>query len=393
MFNLQVTNSFSPMAIQSPPGSSETQTFDGLASQGTSLFGGSIAQPPQKQTSPPPPPQPRPPPPPIEYVIIDPNGDLYLQVEDGEGDTSTEAMEFLVNAQTLAKSAKYWEILLFGGFSESKHRQEKETKWRVKLFEVNPSAMRCLLEMVHGQYHKKTIGDRLLYDLCVLTDKYDMTHVLRPWSRGRSRPTHSMDPDWQRRFWIAWVLGDLMLCVEIARNVASDFTPMQIQTRSFGPGGCETETPVWIMEPHGVYEQIEEIRLDAVTRILKHLSSMIQPWITKDATCAPSSSDGGCQALMLGTAIQSLNRLGLWPIPEPRAIESSVADLVDKLGEFECKGTCHIHCPSTDHHPYPSLVLNFRHRLRMVLDFMPSPLKNTQIRVLVSRGSESGLHY
>lgn len=116
--------------------------------------------------------------------------------------------------------------MLYGEFAESKSAQPKDgkTPWVVKLPEDNSAAMSIILNIIHSRFdqvsgYEDFVYTTHLYNLCVLTDKYDMTHILRPWAKGWSRTTHiqceklgqSLRSKFcHERLWIAWELGDFV---------------------------------------------------------------------------------------------------------------------------------------------------------------------------------------
>lgn len=154
-------------------------------------------------------------PPPKTY--IDPNGDLCLEV-------GPFSAQFIVCSKTMARSSPFWNKMLYGGFAEGKKAQpgNEKSEWVVKLPEDNPAAMEIALNIIHSRFdqvcgYEDFIYTTHFYNLCVLTDKYDMTHILRPWARGWSRSTHSQCEKLgqslrlkfcHERLWIAWELGD-----------------------------------------------------------------------------------------------------------------------------------------------------------------------------------------
>lgn len=125
-------------------------------------------------------------------VEIDPRGDLTLVVgatrcqskESSHGPCKTVA--FRVCSRAVSRAARAFDTMLFGGFSEAK---VPDSGWAVHLPEDDPTAMGMLLQLMHGRFDTFDSssfdgidGLSSLYEITSLTDKYDLTHLLRPWA-------------------------------------------------------------------------------------------------------------------------------------------------------------------------------------------------------------------
>ncbi|KAF7550430.1 hypothetical protein G7Z17_g5696 [Cylindrodendrum hubeiense] len=137
-------------------------------------------------------------------IEFDPAGDLYLTV----GTTSPQ--EMLVDSRALSRSSTVFRAMLSVKFSEAK---PDKGRWEVKLPEDSPIAFAQLMDMAHAVYEqpydKFMLSD--IFELCVLTNKYDMARVLRP-----------MAPRWLERYFPSNALVDpriprcLMQCLFVA---------------------------------------------------------------------------------------------------------------------------------------------------------------------------------
>lgn len=117
-------------------------------------------------------------------IKIDPDGDLTLVV----GKTETR---FLVCSKALSRSAPFWKRCLYGPFKEAKPADGQE--WVVEFPEDNPSALKCLLLLVHGLGHMMPkITLQLAFEITVLTDKYGMKKTL--WAVANTW-LHDLRPD------------------------------------------------------------------------------------------------------------------------------------------------------------------------------------------------------
>lgn len=166
--------------------------------------------------------------------FIDPNGDLCLEV-------GPSLKEFVVCSRAMTRSSSFWKTMLHGDFAEGKKAQSQDatSEWVVKLPEDNPTAMEIILNIVHCRFSSVSNPEGFvytthLYNLCVLTDKYDMTHILRPWAKGWSSSTHAQcdkigsslrSKFCHERLWISWELGDQPAFEDIAKAMFLHCSP------------------------------------------------------------------------------------------------------------------------------------------------------------------------
>jgi hypothetical protein len=161
-----------------------------------------------------------------DQLIFDAEGDLCLVVGEGNDEVSC-----LVSSRCLARASRVFKSMLFGGFAESKPLATG-AKWIVRLPEDDINAMAIILHIIHGQVHKvpeelpvdldklihsqtsnyrddKRVAIDMVYQITVATDKYHVTHLLKPWAESWLNDSRFWDDSWSAKItWIAWVLGD-----------------------------------------------------------------------------------------------------------------------------------------------------------------------------------------
>lgn len=162
----------------------------------------------------------------VYYMVrsFDDDGDLKLEV----GQRASK-QTFVVCSKALSRASKPFKTMLYGPYAESKPvSQTSSPEWTVTLPDDNPDALSVLLYIVHGIFEKvpATVDRGQLFRITVLTDKYDMTHILRPWTR------QWMQPFIQRSvgkkgdeflLWIAYVLGDEELFLKVQKYIYNGF--------------------------------------------------------------------------------------------------------------------------------------------------------------------------
>lgn len=120
-----------------------------------------------------------------DLFYLDPRGDLTLHVS--ESDT---VHEFVVCSRTVARSSSVFCPMLYGGFAESK---STENKWIVNLPDDLPFPLFVILYIIHGYVDDlpKVLQQDELYEVLVVSEKYDMTKVLRPYASAWFKPLSS----------------------------------------------------------------------------------------------------------------------------------------------------------------------------------------------------------
>lgn len=118
--------------------------------------------------------------------VFDPRGDLRLIVGTGQA-------TFQVCSRALARSAKFWEKMLYGSFAEGQAGQQDGSDWVVLLPDDRPEDLRILCFAVHGNFDALPgdIAQDELLDLTVLAEKYDMIGSLKPfWKNWLKNPDY-----------------------------------------------------------------------------------------------------------------------------------------------------------------------------------------------------------
>ncbi|KAI3321401.1 hypothetical protein HD806DRAFT_208173 [Xylariaceae sp. AK1471] len=304
-------------------------------------------------------------------VVIDPDGDLSLKVgetkcllEDvsqGGGDSrrcdraSDHQHElpviYVVCSKTLSRASPVWKTLLYGGFAESKPPcASNASDWVVELPDDNPKAMATVLNIIHSRYESVPRATDLInledfYQLAVLTDKYNLTAILRPWASSwlkalkdkhkawRREGTKPVVSDLERLSWIAWEMGDRKLfetaSIDLALHCSVDAN-----------GDLQNNTGKEIvtlfnssLEPPELHDQMKAARLRGIESLLALYGSVIAKLLEKRS----ASLDGSesfcqvCEPAILGTIVRSLAWCGYWPLPAAIDVQKDITQLASDL--------------------------------------------------------------
>ncbi|KAF5495231.1 hypothetical protein CGCS363_v010130 [Colletotrichum siamense] len=194
---------------------------------------------------------------------FDPIGDLTLRVgEDGV------AYEFVVCSRTLSRWSPVFRTMLFGGFAESR---PADAVWSVSLPEDLPSAMFLVLSIIHGcfEHVPTSLSQFELYQTLAVTEKYDMTKIVRPWAAQWFKPYKKISSIKGNEIllWVSWELG----YAENFRSLAKDLllsSSVNDEGQLVGHDGVALST-YSCLEPPGILETVTKHRQELVSQMIK----------------------------------------------------------------------------------------------------------------------------
>ncbi|KAK4182051.1 hypothetical protein QBC35DRAFT_510668 [Podospora australis] len=137
---------------------------------------------------------------------------FHGEYEDTEIPNDIRPVRFQVSSSTLRRHSPVWNAMLFGPWLESKS-SATSGHWTVPLPEDKPEAFRLAMNIIHGNFKAvpKTLELHEFSHLLTLLDKYDSTHIIRPWLYE----WFSVLPGWQKTnpereaaIYIDWKLGN-----------------------------------------------------------------------------------------------------------------------------------------------------------------------------------------
>ncbi|KAM7193934.1 hypothetical protein V8F20_008204, partial [Naviculisporaceae sp. PSN 640] len=157
---------------------------------------------------------------------IHPDGDLTLVV-------GAKERRALVCHRVLSRASPVFRVMLTGSFCESRQNFQDGTPWIVRLPEDNWRATHILLCIIHGKLADlpADLPIQTLYNLLVVTDKYDMTKFIIPWAKSWVPKKYHVHHSTYRvcgltyLLWItvAWELGHRELFERGLRGAIVDF--------------------------------------------------------------------------------------------------------------------------------------------------------------------------
>jgi hypothetical protein len=118
--------------------------------------------------------------------------------------------------------------MLYGNFRESMKATSTTENWAVELPEDDPFGLKVLLHIIHSKYELVpsivTLGylDRIL----VVSDKYDMSHLIRPWANAWFQPLakNVKATEYSLMLRVAWNLGADHVFKQVVKSICLEYT-------------------------------------------------------------------------------------------------------------------------------------------------------------------------
>lgn len=282
-------------------------------------------------------------------IDIDPEGDLLLS-------TASNHKRFRVSSPVLRLQSPVFKRMLFGSWKESKPEDEEE--WIVELPEDSARPLQTVLYIMHCKFEVvPTKPDRrFIYNVLATANKYDVTHLVRPWAtqwqdvaKGPGRTPLSR----VRTLYIAWELGDEPLfgykLEQIAMRskidsegrlvygniVLEDVTFLGPQT-VLGKFHVKLTTSEPNTNSHST-EAIAEIRLKVIETLISSVHGALDTRMNPTPYCThrnpKTASD--CDAAVVGRIYRAmLQKRGELLPRSPSDIKESAADLATWIFGF-----------------------------------------------------------
>ncbi|KAH9231483.1 hypothetical protein K456DRAFT_416695 [Colletotrichum gloeosporioides 23] len=277
---------------------------------------------------------------------FDSRGDLILKV--GEA-FHKGGSDFVVCSRTVARWSKVFNAMLFGGFAESIPSSRHGT-WTVALPEDRIPPVFLVLAIIHGPYLTipTVLGRDELCELLIVTEKYDMKHILGPWAskwfENLPRDDSENTTGEHRDVWIAWELGHEVGFCRILKD-------MLFHCRVDDAGQLLDVHGVPLLtlpclEPSSILENMSIIRAELVEKSLGHARRVIQKYVAGGCclgdhevirhSCDIDFNDRSdfisrenCDDLFLGSLVRRIRDVGLEEFVLPLATSSSYLGSID----------------------------------------------------------------
>ncbi|KAJ4996043.1 hypothetical protein K4K48_009124 [Colletotrichum sp. SAR 10_66] len=266
---------------------------------------------------------------------MDPRGDLCLLVtpEDGNddgldrdhddddaasvksdpSDTSKNGQRFVVCSRALSRASPVFCKMLYGHFAEADSSRSKAVNLNDA---IEPMFLALLI--IHGRFDivpaRLTVEE--LFDLLVVTNKYQMTGIARPWLHKWVPYLKAIpcSPHKDLLAWIAWELGAEQMFAHVARAIARECRVNE-DGEVLDTDGEPMRLNVYL-DAAGILDDIARARKDAVSFIFSPLRLYTQE-ILNGGGCAAGwiVSKAECNNTVLGSVMTACKTAGFDPAP------------------------------------------------------------------------------
>lgn len=268
-------------------------------------------------------------------VLYHEEADLHVKVQEADGTTAI----YSVRSGTLEGVSRIWKQDLASHSSQ--------------IYESTDPAygLDVLFSIAHYKFHdvpqRPSVSN--LYDVAVVAEKFQTTHLLVPFTKGWIAEVPSQvtvagaAAEEDRTLVAGWLLGQAQWFSKILSNCAYN--------AHIGADGqlLDSEGKPWSEQPVSgdVVEVIAATRLAAIENIIKAVSTPVQKLLNPQyypdediRYCFAPEDDAAredCEQLQLGSAIMGLTKAKLWPPPEPTRINVSPVQLANSYGDVRIR--------------------------------------------------------
>ncbi|KAF2135810.1 uncharacterized protein K452DRAFT_158783 [Aplosporella prunicola CBS 121167] len=282
-----------------------------------------------------------------DTIHFDPNGDVRLLVPAPTPDSEETAKTFIVSSRVMGLACNAWDRMLNGHFKESQGAGADGDVREVAFPDDDAAALMVLLNIIHLRF--KEVPYQLpfatLVELAVLTDKYDLTTLVRPWyfTWMAGMQGHLLAPGFEQWLWVAWEFGHLdnfkTLADHLVRTVRVNGSLSEDGRLMCVTQGGKVLDPLDISQhmPPDIIENIIAIQQKVISAILdvyyKTLENYTSAYNSGRTVC---QSEAGkrfeCDAMAFGSLVLPLQQTGLGLVRTFAATEQlSVEELSAKL--------------------------------------------------------------
>lgn len=318
----------------------------------------------------------------LPITKIDPSGDLTLLLED-EDSSGIIVKTFLVSAKAMSLASPVWRTML-----DPEGPWRKQHSGNLRMMDDEPDALLTLLDIAHLNFEEvpATLSFEKLVHLSVLCDKYDTITLVRPWVvtwiRDLQQVRPVCDPGFEEWLFVAWVFGEKNIYEQVSKDLV-------LSIRTDGKGGYLTKQgkPMSENMPPGAKDAIVEARGRAIKDMLQLCHGLVELYAAAGEKklnnyCRGYEPSGSyfegiskapeyareCDALVLGSLIQGLHSVRLWPVPlDPSCIERELARLGEDLLALPCHQKLDRGKPSSSHAKC-LFTLSFRDHVQGILN-------------------------
>ncbi|KAF4815622.1 hypothetical protein CGCSCA5_v006969 [Colletotrichum siamense] len=338
---------------------------------------------------------------------FDSRGDLTLKVGD-ISDEKLRVYEFVVCSRSLARWSSVFRAMLFSGFAES--RPKDNAPWTIEMPEDSISPVFLLLSIVHGhfQHIPKSLPQDHLYQLLVVTEKYDMTQTLSPWASTWFQPyaaTNTSSTDGEEIvMWISWELGHEQTFCNWAKNLLLK-SKINDEGELLDSNSTALNTYTFL-EPPGILETIASTRAKVIHEMTRVLYGAIAVAL-KNGKCEGSNNSGygynsysghgrrpipmtsdQCISLVLGSLIQQVHKIGLQDVA---LLQSATPKYLGSVNDLSSAIQSIKFSLDDQNHNYCNPLQNIKDKVASLVANIESPVTDNHLEYLRTQAKKTGV--
>ncbi|KAF4864998.1 hypothetical protein CGCSCA1_v014068 [Colletotrichum siamense] len=333
---------------------------------------------------------------------FDSRGDLTLKV-GGVSDEKLRVYEFVVCSRSLARWSSVFRAMLFTGFAESRPRDK--APWTVEMPEDSVSPVFLVLSTVHGhfQHIPKSLQQDQLYQLLVVTEKYDMTQTLSPWASTWFQPyaatKTSVTEGKEVVMWISWELGHEETFRSYAKSLLLK-SKINDEGEPLDGNGIALSTYTFL-EPPGILETIAATRATVIHEMTRVLYDAIEVALKNDKCERSSNSRYGCYncshrpmtsdqciRLVLGSLIQQVHKIGLQDVA---LLQSATPKYLGSINDLSSAIQSIKFSLDDQNHTYCNPLQNIKDKVASLVANIESPVTDNHLEYLRTQAKKTGV--
>ncbi|KAJ5018021.1 hypothetical protein K4K57_006596 [Colletotrichum sp. SAR 10_99] len=275
-------------------------------------------------------------------------------------------------------------------------RDESKKQWSLSLnfsYIQDPAIWECIkpaMESLAGgtAFYFDSRGDLTLkdhlYQLLVVTEKYDMTQTLSPWASTWFQPyaaTNTSSTDGEEIvMWISWELGHEQTFCNWAKNLLLK-SKINDEGELLDSNSIALSTYTFL-EPPGILETIAATRATVIHEMTRALYDAIEVALKNNN---PMTSDQ-CIRLVLGSLIQQVHQIGLQDVA---LLQSATPNYLGSINDLS-SAIQSINIPLDDHN-YCNPLQNIKDKVASLVANIESPVTDNHLEYLRTQAKKTGV--
>ncbi|KAI0872416.1 hypothetical protein GGS24DRAFT_467619 [Hypoxylon argillaceum] len=267
-----------------------------------------------------------------------PDADLKVIIRAPNNDPTI----YMVCASALTCASPVWRSMLYCDAANAREMKD-ETRYdqtQSMVLRGDSEAVALLFRIIHYDFRHVPKEPTLnqLFELSKSACQYRCTHILYPWAQQWVSQLATFFADvncyseCHKALYVAWTFGETKLYRDMVDALIVS-AKIDLNGKIVNVSGQPLED---MLMPSDLLKTITTTRASTIAKILDAVKSPIHVLSTgtqgnSNAYCKVGKDSHECEIMMLGSAIPTLAKAGLFPVPEHEKFTDSIVNLKDKL--------------------------------------------------------------